>query len=471
MRLKQCGFALALLGGLSLAGCAHQEGADAAANGNGHGNGNGHSEATVHRIEPGPDAQEQAQTALIECEDGDIIEFAEGTFDFNATLSMEEKKRVTIRGAGMDKTILSFKSMGAGTGGEGLKITGSNDSLIQKEAARRTAEGGAAIEGAPVEESFAHEGDPDDFVIADFTLQDSTADGIKVAGAYGVIFRNVKAEWTRGPHPDNGAYALYPVLCDRVLIEGCVARGSSDAGIYVGQSRNVVVRNCTAEENVAGIEIENTVNADVYDNTATNNTGGLLVFSLPGHLLKNGTHCRVYNNRVFENNIDNFAKPGNIVANIPPGTGMLIMANDNVEVFNNTFENNMTYNLAVINYMTTGNPVQDPQYDPYPEAIYIHDNTFLGGGDKPQRELAQVAASVLGGTVPDIVYDGWTDPTKLVDGQLPEQLRIYIQGNGDADFVNLDAQALANNQSPNISQDLAPHDGKHEPLPAVVGLP
>jgi len=33
--------------------------------------------------------------------------------------------------------------------------------------------------------------------------------------------------------------------------------------------------------NVAGIEIENCTDADVYENISTNNTGGVLVFDLP----------------------------------------------------------------------------------------------------------------------------------------------------------------------------------------------
>ena len=39
---------------------------------------------------------------------------------------------------------------------------------------------------------------------------------------------------------------LYPVQCKNVLIDGCVAIGASDAGIYVGQSQYVIVRNSKA---------------------------------------------------------------------------------------------------------------------------------------------------------------------------------------------------------------------------------
>ena len=42
-------------------------------------------------------------------------------------------------------------------------------------------------------------------------------------------------------------------------IEHCIAIGASDAGIYVGQSNNIIVRNCEVFQNVAGIEIENSI--------------------------------------------------------------------------------------------------------------------------------------------------------------------------------------------------------------------
>jgi len=46
------------------------------------------------------------------------------------------------------------------------------------------------------------------------------------------------------------------VQTENTLLEGNVAIGASDAGIYVVQSRNVFVRNNRAEFNVAGFEIE-----------------------------------------------------------------------------------------------------------------------------------------------------------------------------------------------------------------------
>lgn len=423
MRLSMSQSGIVLLTAALLCGCA-KDGGDSAGNGNG---------THVIRIEPGPKAAEDAQEALILAEPGDVIEFAEGTFEFTGTLSLYDTEGVTIRGQGIEKTTLSFKGMGQGTGGEGLKITA------------------------------------DKFTIEDLTVADTPGDAIKVEGADGVVFRRVRTWWTGGPDPENGAYGIYPVLSKNILIEYCIAECASDAGIYVGQSEDAILRHNKATRNVAGIEIENTVRADVYDNVATNNTGGMLVFSLPGLVLKNGSHCRVFNNHIYENNHDNFAKAGNIVADVPPGTGLMIMANDHVEVFDNDIHDNQTANCSIISYIATQRPYDDPEYDPYPEAIHIHDNVFAGGGDNPSGAIGDLVAPLVGGQMPDILYDGIVNTEKLVDGTLPAELRLYIHDNGDADFANIHLGALlTEEQPPSLSLDLEAHAGQLPPLPEVV---
>ncbi|MCA9212724.1 MAG: right-handed parallel beta-helix repeat-containing protein [Planctomycetales bacterium] len=385
----------------------------------------------VTLIEPGPNVQREAQEALILAEPGEIIEFAEGKFDFTGTLSLDGIENVTIRGQGMDKTILSFAGQKAGTGGEGLKITA------------------------------------DKITVEHLTIEDTPSDALKVENADGVTLRHVRTWWTQGPSSENGAYGIYPVLCSDVLVEDCVAECASDAGIYVGQSRRAILRRNRAERNVAGIEIENTVGADVYENESTGNTGGLLVFSLPGLKVKNGRQCRVYDNRIYENNHPNFADPGAIVSTVPPGTGLMIMANDQVEVFNNEIRGHITHNCAVISYLLTGKRFDDAQYDAYPESIHIHDNKFADGGTDPKGEIGQMYSQLVGQRMPDIVIDGFVDESKFSDGQLPDNLRICITNNGDITFANLDAVNLLQNKPPNFSNDLQPHAGSHEPLPAI----
>ena len=304
-------------------------------------------------IQPGENVQDELQEALILVGEGGVIELGEGVFEFVGSLSLDVDG-VTIRGQGMDKMILSFKNQDAGS--EGLIVTSSGVTLRA------------------------------------FAIEDTIGDAIKVKGAKGISFYNVRAEWTGGPKATNGAYGLYPVESTDVLIDGCVAIGASDAGIYVGQSRNVIVRNSTAKYNVAGIEIENCYNADVYNNLATHNTGGILIFDLPNLPQQGGHNVRVFNNRSVDNDTPNFAPPGNIVGTVPTGSGLIIMANRNVEVFDNEFSGNGTFNISVTAYMASPNEKVDPNYYPYPEGIYIHDNAFGTGGEKPQGMLGMMAA-------------------------------------------------------------------------------
>ena len=163
--------------------------------------------------------------------------------------------------------------------------------------------------------------------------------------------RGLRTAWSGGPNPDNGAYGIYPVQTENTLIENSVAIGASDAGIYVGQSRNVVVRNNRAEFNVAGIEIENTVHADVHGNVAVNNTGGILVFNMPD-LPQRGHSTRIFDNRVVNNNTPNFGAPGSAVAGVPAGSGILVNANDLIEVFGNEVGDNQTANVLISSYFS-----------------------------------------------------------------------------------------------------------------------
>ena len=382
-------------------------------------------------IEPGPNVQTEAQEALILADVGEVIEFAEGEFQFDGTLSLDGIENVTIRGRGMEKTILDFSGQQKGTGGEGLKITANQ------------------------------------VTIEDLTIQDTPGDALKVEGADGVTIRRVRTWWTGGPKTENGAYGIYPVLCSDVLVEDSVAECASDAGVYVGQSERVIVRRCRAERNVAGIEIENVVGADVYENVATNNTGGMLVFSLPGLEVKNGRNCRIFNNDFFANNHENFALEGNIVATVPAGTGLMIMANDYVEVFDNRVHDHITANCAVVSFFSAQKKFDDPQYDPYPEAIYIHDNQFSGGGTDPQGPLGALFTLSADGPVPDVIYDGVVDENKAVDGQLPDELGIRISNNGDATFANFGFAKVMNGEAPEISADATPYTGTLTELPAI----
>lgn len=315
-------------------------------------------------VAPGADAQERLQTALIEATPGDVIRLGAGTFALTDGLSLDVAG-VTVRGAGPDKTVLSFKGqMGAG---EGLLVTS------------------------------------DDVVLRDFAVEDSRGDGIKSKGADRIVYRNIRVEWTGGPKPTNGAYGIYPVESENVLIDTAIVKGASDAGIYVGQSRRIIVRNSVATHNVAGIEIENSYEADVHDNVATHNTGGILVFDLPNLPQMGGHSVRIFDNAVVANDTPNFAPKGNIVANVPMGTGVMVMANRNVHVFGNALVDNATANVMIVGYRY---PFTDKSYNPLPRDVVVRDNAQGKAGYAPDFEGGKQLAAALGGSLSPILWDG-----------------------------------------------------------------
>lgn len=357
----------------------------------------GAAEARTWRIRPGAEAEQQLQTALIEARPGDTVQLGRGRFELTTGLSLDVD-RVTIRGEGEQRSVLSFT--GQRRGAEGLLITS------------------------------------DQVTLRDFAVENARGDAIKARDCNGIHIREVRVEWTGGPNPNNGAYGLYPVNCDNVLIERSIARGASDAGIYVGQSRNIIVRDNIAEYNVAGIEIENSFNADVFGNTATHNTGGILVFDLPGLPQKGGHDVRVFENRIVANDTPNFAPAGNIVAGVPTGTGVLIMANRNVHVFDNDIADNGTVNVLVTSYR---NEFEDREYNPIPRDVVIRDNRFGNTGFAPAGDLAALAQ--IGVPIPDVIWDG---ATLFSVGGAPrtESVRLVVRDNtstrtGQSTFLSL----------------------------------
>lgn len=317
-------------------------------------------------VAPGPDAQERLQTALLDAKPGDVVKLGAGRFDLTDGLSLDVHN-VTVQGAGPDATILSFK--GQKGAGEGLLIT-SNQVTVR-----------------------------------DFAVEDSKGDGIKSKGSDEISFINVRVEWTGGPNEKNGAYGVYPVSSTNVLIDKVLVRGASDAGIYVGQSKNIVVKRSRAEFNVAGIEIENSMNADVFDNVATRNTGGILVFDLPNLPQMGGHSTRVFRNKVVQNDTPNFAPKGNIVASVPNGTGIMVMANRNVHVFDNEIDGNQSTGVTLVSYTQK---FDDKTYNPLPRDVVVRNNRFGRNGWAPTFAGGDILAKMAGGTLPPVLWDGVT---------------------------------------------------------------
>jgi parallel beta-helix repeat protein len=344
----------------------------------------------TYTICPGPDATSQALTAFFDAREGDTIQFCEGRFSLSTGLILNNKRGITIKGAGKDRTVLNFAASDAA---EGLNVSHA-----------------------------------DGIVMQGFTVEDTPGNSIRVFRSRFVTFRDIRASWsdyaTCSPKLDapntcarHGAYGLYPVLCQHVLIEDSEAFGASDAGIYVGQTSDVIVRRTRAEYNVAGFEFENTYRAEFVDNVATRNTGGFLIFDLPG-LAQYGEKNLVHGNRAYDNNFPNFAPAGNIVGSVPKGTGMLVLASDQLEIYDNEIADHDTMGIGIVNYGLIDANEADLRYDFYAEGVHIHGNRFRDNGGTIQLPSAERGAASLlplliklknHGRSAHIVWDGGID--------------------------------------------------------------
>lgn len=379
-------------------------------------------------ISPSEDPYTEIQEALILASPGDIIHLSAGLYELEDSLSIDVNNLI-LEGEGINDTVLSFKNQLSGA--QGLSVTSDN------------------------------------VILRDFAVENAKGDAIKVKGVDGISFIRVRTEWTGGPSSENGAYGLYPVESKNVLIDSCVAIGASDAGIYVGQSENIIVKNSVAEFNVAGIEIENSYYADVFNNYASNNTGGILVFDLPDIPQQGGHHIRVFNNKSVNNNTDNFAPEGNIVGEVPRGSGIIIQANSHVEIFDNDIGDNDTINIAVVTY---GYDTEDENYYPHPRSIQIHGNRFGRSGYNPDLEtgeLAKILFEISGGDMPDIFWDGIVPLPQIVFGQ-PEEDKIVLGDNGDASFLTINPLKYILPFFDPIETSYEKFSGEITPLPPVV---
>lgn len=383
----------------------------------------GTAEAKTLTVGPGGDAQEKLQTALLDAKPGDTVSIAAGRYELTDGLSLDIAG-VTVKGAGPDATILSFK--GQKSSGEGFLVTSNK------------------------------------VTVRDLAVEDSKGDGIKSKGVDQISFVNLRVSWSGGPKETNGAYGVYPVSSTNVLIDKVVVNGASDAGIYVGQSKNIIVKNSRAEFNVAGIEIENSMNADVFDNVSTHNAGGILVFDLPNLPQMGGHSTRIFRNKVVQNDTKNFAKKGAIVGDVPTGSGIMLMANRNVHVFENEIDQNQTAAVLLVSYTKS---YDDLSYNPLPRDIVVRDNKMGRNGWDPQFPGGDVIAKALGGNLPPVIWDGVTNYTRK-GATAPEAVHVRLL---DGPVANLHFAAPGNVFSAKPQTAVKIDDGPvAEPKPVVL---
>ena len=238
---------------------------------------------------------------------------------------------------------------------------------------------------------------------------------------------------------DTGVYGIFPQLGQNGIVEHNVISGIEDAAIYVGMSDNIHVAHNDVFDSVAGIEIENSRHAIVENNYVHNNTGGILAFITPGLPIKTTFDVIVRNNFIVGNNHKNFGAPGSTVAGIPAGTGILIMAADEVVVEGNIITGNKTAGIIITDHANAPNTTTDPESDPNPDKVAILNNVMHNNGYDTIDEVKALMLTELKTGNPDIVRIGQSRDSCIINRH--RYVTVGINDFTECEFTNTDTVA------------------------------
>ena len=217
---------------------------------------------------------------------------------------------------------------------------------------------------------------------------------------------------------DTGVYGIFPQLGKNGLIEHNIVSGIEDAAIYVGMSDNTHVAFNEVFDSVAGIEIENSRHSIVESNFVYNNTGGVLAFITPGLPIKTTYDVLIRNNWISGNNTPNFGAPGSTVGGIPAGTGIMIMAADDVVIEGNIITNNKTVGIMSVDHNTAAqltNVTIDPESDPNSDRMVILNNVMHNNGYDTIDEIKALMLTELKTGDLDILAIGPTTDSCIIN--------------------------------------------------------
>ncbi len=412
------------------------------------------SEGRTFTIDPGPRATTDMVTAMIQMRPSDVMKFSCGYFELDQGLLLQATEDIRIEGCGKDETVLSFRDSVNVTGLEALNVRG------------------ITVEG--------------------LTILDSPGDAFKLKGVKWGTLRDVRAIWSGGgepitadnytsrlhvactappynegdPAPDyvpssaSGRYGIYPVESENILVENSESVGASDAGIYVGQTNTAIIRNSRAAYNVMGFEIENVQGGEYDNNLAECNTGGFLIYDLE-NITQYGDTSVMLNNLARNNNTYNFSHSGLVSAG-PRGTGFITLGYDNIEVYNNTFEDHSTAAVIYTSYelIDGEGKTSDKKLDPYTEGLHIHHNVMRNSGyDLPPPNLEKVMEGQVETVLPTLIgLKNVTNPGKgahiVWDGLLDEldgECSYPVDANGDPVPQDENGKPIHTNEHPNPS--------------------
>jgi parallel beta-helix repeat protein len=233
-------------------------------------------------------------------------------------------------------------------------------------------------------------------LVRGFTVSGFGSDGLDVVCADSWRVTEVRAV-------GDAEYGIFPSLTGPGRVDHSFASGANDTGIYVGQSHDVRVDHNLAAGNVSGFEIENSSAVRLDHNQATGNTAGILSFTLPFLAVTSNSGNKIDHNLVLGNNKTNTCTPGGDVCDVPPGSGIAVVAADTNQVDHNQVHGNNSFGIIVANLCNAFhlNPAECAAIgiDPNPDGNHIVFNKATGNGATPDPGLAPLPGA-------DLLWDG-----------------------------------------------------------------
>jgi parallel beta-helix repeat protein len=268
------------------------------------------------------------------------------------------------------------------------------------------------------------------FVVENLTIRNYKGNGIMGQAGNNFEIRNNVIE-------KSGVYGIFPQLGQNGVVEHNVVSGIADAAIYIGMSDNILVAHNDVYASVAGIEVENCRHVIVEGNYVHDNAGGLLAFVTPGLPIKDTRDVIFRNNFVIGNNHVNFGAPGSTVSGIPSGTGVLIMAADDVVLEDNIIVDNKVAGILITDHGHAANITIDPESEPNSDRVAVLNNLMMKNGYDTIKDVkALMLTEAKSGDI-DIVRVGPSPGSCIINRH--QYVTVGVDDFAECAFTNTDA--------------------------------
>ncbi|MCH7960162.1 MAG: right-handed parallel beta-helix repeat-containing protein [Candidatus Hydrogenedentes bacterium] len=268
--------------------------------------------------------------------------------------------------------------------------------------------------------------DADHVTVEGFVIRGYTRAGVVAEKVRGVRFHDLIID-------RSGPRGIAVRHAQDVSIDGCIVSGAEIAGIHIADCTAVQIRNSEMFSNGIGIRIDDSSESRVENNSAHNNSVGLLLLRTPGEHPQPGSYSKVIQNRFHANNREMTSGQDAVTRRLAPGIGVLIVAADYTEIARCTFSGNEAYAAMVMGYgfaKLDGEFVGEDDTLANADHTFVHHNIYRENGLSPSKAFEKRFKRVPGG---DLYWDGTGERNQWQeDGELRTVPEKLVQEHGGA---------------------------------------